>query len=129
MSECEVKIAATVTELGEEVPVRERFVTGEDPTATVHQYRTLPAASTEMLQLGSIAVSVCDGIWIKAGDATIYVDTTVSIGGTAAADFNAELACPAGQSLWISPPLATTSIAVLGTAGQTYEYLAVGRTS
>lgn len=127
---CTVIIAATTAEIGEEIDVRQRFATISVPTAVAHQYRTLTAADTpEMLVLGDVSVSVVDGIWFKATGDEFWVDTTVSAGGTAAADFHAELHVPDGTSEWFSPPKATTSIAILASTAAAFEYLVVGKTS
>ena len=124
-----VTIAATVTELGEETDVRQKFATANTPTAHTKAYRTLATADTpEMLDLGDVAVSVCDGVWFKATGDEFWIDTTVSTGG-AASDFAAELHVADGKSVWFEPPRATTSVAILASTAAAYEYLVVGTTS
>ena len=119
-------IIAQVRELGEDIDIRERFDTTTTPTTVTHVKRTLATADTpEMLDLGGVAVSLCEALWFKASGGNFWLDTTVSTAG-AASDFQKEVYVPSGKSVFITPTGTTASIGVLGSTAATFEYLAGG---
>jgi hypothetical protein len=125
-AECSVMLAATVTGLGEEIDIRQKFST-EVPTVATHFYRTLAVADTpEIMELGGIAVSLCDGVLFKAIGNDFWIDTCLSVGGVAT-DFVSKLLVPSGTAQFFGPPQTTASIAILASTAAAYEIVAVGR--
>lgn len=122
---CQVR----VTGLGAEIDVRKKYNIANAPEATLHAYKTLATADTpEMLVLGDVKVSVCDGIWFRAIGNDFGIDTTVSSGG-AASDYVQRLQATDSEPIYFTPPQGTLSIAITCSTAVAYEYVVIGQTS
>lgn len=112
-----------------DINVRQKYIGANAPGAVVHAYKTIATADTpEILDLGDVAVSVCDGILFIPNGNDFGIDTTLSTGGTAS-DYVKELHVTDSEPIYFTPPQLTTSIAVFCSTAVPYEYVVIGRTS
>lgn len=124
-----ILVQAKVTDLGAEIDVRKKFDLANAPEAALHAYKTLTTADTpEMLDLGDVAVSVCDGIWFRAIGNDFGIDTSVSTAG-AASDYVKKIQATDSEPIYFTPPQATTSIAVNCSTAVPFEYVVIGQTA
>lgn len=130
-AQCYVAIAAHVADLGQNVEMRVGFATPSVPTKVIHQYGVAPTASVGiMLDRSNIVASVCDGVLFKAVGGDFYIDTTVSINGTASVDFNKEIFCAQSTAVWFGTYNLAASVAIRPTSDNAaFEYFVVGRST
>ena len=124
-AQCEVKIFANVTELGEEQKIAERFTTTNTPEAVQYGYGTVLSTSMEAIALGQVAASLIDVMYVKSIDNTMYVNPVSSSG-------NKVLKIASGESCVFHPNVSNAVLSVgiiCSTAGAKYEYLIVGQSS
>ena len=127
-AECNVTIGVDVVALGSEVNKRLRFSTANTPEAIQVGYGTVAAANTmETLELGQVAASLVDMIYIKAIANNVYISpgSVVSTGPL--------IKLPAGEACAFRPyfegAVAVSVGVTADTAETAYEYLVVGQSS
>lgn len=129
MSECLVHIGVDVTGLGNGVAKRVRFTTTTAPEVLAAGYATIAAADTyEAVDMGQCAASLVDGVYIKSGDETIYIDPAVSVTGAEVKRLKLE----PGEAAFFRPCLSDVALSVMvvcSAAEANYEYLIVGQSS
>lgn len=128
-AQCEVKMAVNVTGLGNELNLGNRFVTTNTPEGCHYGYGTIAAADTyEAVDLGQVAASLVDGLYIRSIDETVYLDPACSLAGTE----KKMLRIDESEAAFFRPVLSDTALSVMvvcSTAGASYEYFVVGQTS
>ena len=128
MAECNVTIGVDVVDLGSEVNKRIRFSTTSDPEAMQVGYGTVATANTmETLDLGQVAASLVDMIYIKAIANNVYVSPG-SVASTGPL-----LKIPAGEANVFRPYFegaVAVSVGITADTDETaYEYIVVGQSS
>ncbi len=125
---CQVR----VTGLGAEVDTRKKFTVSAAPTGVQHGVGICSTAnSIVILPLGQIDNSKIDGVWFRAIGGNFWIDPALSAANTGihklrVADSTCAYFQP-GDSVAVSR---VVSIGVMAsTAGTTFEYTIVGRTS
>lgn len=116
-----VKLALTLTELGQRQELNFSFNIGTVPTAFTYNYRTLSSAGTEeILDLGDVTTVL--GILFKAVDLDVEIDCDF------VSSFDADLSIQAGEVNYFSP--VGTVYVKNEDSGETpkYEYVVVGTT-
>jgi len=131
-----ILVQAKVVELGADIDVRKKYNIANTPEAALHAYKTLGAVSVpEMLVLGDVKVSVCDGIWFRSIGGNITLDTNVLSAGVAS-DHIPKIVAVDSEPIYFKPigwnPTTSVvlSVAILcSTAAAAYEYVVIGQTS
>jgi hypothetical protein len=126
-AECEIKAILEFTGLGKEIFMDERFTTTETPDTAIYQYRVQAAADTEeALDLGDVAFTTVDAIWIRCISNDLDIDTSYQ-----AATFSAEITVNEGEVTIFKPNGTVGELYIKNNdAGEvsTFEYVIVGRT-
>ena len=120
--------AAVIDLTANDINVRQKYIMAQTPTAVVHAFRTVATADVpELLELGDVSVSLCDGILFIPNGNDFGLDTTVSVGGVAS-DYVERVRATDSEAIYFTPPQGTASIAVFCSTAAPYEYVVIGRT-